>query len=198
MKKFYCPYCGEQTFSNYQKYIGKKYTVGSKAVNAMFFTCTNCHNEIERKSTTQGKKILNYVVPIYLILALVFFVLAITQKFALMLITVGVIFVLSLILTFISGSTCVLSRVDGNYRDILFPIEIDSKEIVVGGVYLLKPTSGELNKVSVQREYIAEITRGDSSQYFVRIIKPIDCAFEPLEFLVYDDEKCVGNGKLLV
>ncbi len=198
MKKYYCPYCGEQTFSNYQKYTGKKYTVGSKAVNAMFFTCTNCHNEIERKSTPQGKKILNYVVPIYLILALVFLVLAITQKFTLMLISFGIIFVFSFILTFVSGNTCVFSRIDGNYNDTLFSIESNSKEIVDGGVYLLKPTSSELNKVSVHREYIAEITKDNSNQYFVRVIKPVDCTFEPLEFSIYDDKKCIGTGTLLV
>lgn len=197
MKKYYCPYCGEQTFSNFQKYTGKKYTVGSKAVNAMFFTCTNCHNEIERTSTPQGKKLLNYVVPIYLILALVFLVLAVTQNLTLMLIDIGVIFVLALVLTFVSGNTCVLSRIDGNYNDTLFPIELDSTEMISGSIYLLKPASSEINKVSVHREYIAEITKDDLNQYFIRVIKPVDCTFTPLEFLVYDDRKCVGKGKLL-
>lgn len=185
MKKYYCPYCGEQTFSNFQKYTGKKYTVGSKAVNAMFFTCTNCHNEIERKSTPQGKKLLNYVVPIYLILALVFLVLAVTQNLTLMLIDIGVIFVLALVLTFVSGNTCVLSF---DRNDQWYPQTIRG---------LLKPASSEINKVSVHREYIAEITKDDLNQYFIRVIKPVDCTFTPLEFLVYDDRKCVGKGKLL-
>ncbi len=198
MKKYYCPYCGELTFSSYQKYTSNHCGVGESARKAMFFTCRNCLNEIERKSTPQGKKILNYIIPIYLILALAFLVFVVVEIYTLMFIMLAFIILFSFILTFVLGKTCILSRIDGNYNDTLFPIEIDSKEISVGGVYLLKPTGSELNKVSVCREYIAEITKDNLNQYFVRVIKPVDCTFEPLEFSIYDDKKCIGTGTLLV
>lgn len=125
-------------------------------------------------------------------------VLSITKVYILVFILLLLMLLFSFVSTFISGKTCILSRVDGNYNDILFPVEIDSKEIISGGVYLLKPTNNEVNKVNIHREYIAEITKDNLNNYFVRVIKPIDCSFKPLEFLIYNDKKCIGNGKILV
>ncbi len=198
MKKYYCPYCGEPTFSNYQKYTGKDYGIGAFIRNTIFFNCPHCHREIERRSTLQGKKILKYLIPIYLILAFALVVLLIAKMYIFVFILLLFMILFSFALTLISGKNCVLTRLDGDYNDILFPVEIDSKEITSGSVYMLKPTSNELNKVNIHREYIAEITNDNLNKYFVRVIKPIDCTFAPTEFLIYDDKKCVGNGKLLV
>jgi len=195
MKKYYCPYCGEPTFSSYQKYTRKYSKFGVR--ETLFFTCRNCHNEIERKYAYKDKRIkyLTMSCLLFIILILVFTSIKayILTAIALVCLTISTFFQ-----DYYIGKACVLARIDGNYNDKLYPAKINSKEVVSGGIYLLKPTSSELNKVSVHREYIAEITKDNSNQYFVRVIKPIDAAFTPQEFSIYDDKKSIGTGTLSV
>ncbi|MBQ6829704.1 MAG: hypothetical protein IJO59_01115 [Clostridia bacterium] len=195
MKKYYCPYCGEPTFSSYQKYTSKYSRFGVR--EALFYTCPKCHNEIERKYAYRDTKI-KYLSLSCLLFILLTFVFVLIKTYILMAVALICLAVSSTIEDYYVGKACVLARVDGNYNDKLYPVKINSKEVLSGGIYLLKPTSGELNKVSVHREYIAEITKDNSNQYFVRVIKPIDAAFTPQDFSVFDDKKCIGTGSIFV
>lgn len=195
MKKYYCPYCGEPTFSSYQKYTSKYSKFGVR--EALFFTCRNCHNEIERKYAYKDKKIkyLTLACILFIILILIFTSIKvyILAAIALVCLTISAFFQ-----DYYVGKACVLARVDGNYNDKLYPVKINSEEVVSGGIYLLRPNSNELSKTNVCREYVAEITKDETNCYLVRVIKPVDTVFTPQEFSVFDDKKCVGTGSLLV
>ena len=195
MKKYYCPYCGELTFSSYQKYTSKYSRFGVR--EALFYTCPKCHNEIERKYAYRDKKI-KYLTLSCLLFILLTFVFVLIKTYILMAIALMCLTVSTTVQDYYIGKSCVLARIDGNYNDTLYPVKINSKEIVSGGIYLLKPNSKEISKTKVCREYVAEIIKDEANCYFVRVIKPVDVAFTPQEFSVYNGQKCIGTGTLLV
>ena len=195
MKKYYCPYCGELTFSSYQKYTSKYSRFGVR--EALFYTCPKCHNEIERKYAYRDKKI-KYLTLSCLLFILLTFVFVLIKFYILMSIALVCLAISASVQDYYIGKACVLARVDGNYNDKLYPVKINSEEVVSDGIYLLKPNSNELSKTNVCREYVAEITKDETNCYLVRVIKPIDTVFTPQEFSVFDDKKCIGTGTLLV
>lgn len=164
---------------------------------ALFFTCRNCHNEIERKYAYKDKRIKYFTLSclLFTILILVFTSIKayILTAIALVCLTIS-----SFFQDFYIGKACILARIDGNYNDKLHPVKINSEKVVSGGIYLLKPNSNELGKTNVCREYVAEITKDATNCYLVRVIKPIDTVFTPREFSIFDDKKCIGTGALLV
>ncbi len=194
MKKYYCPYCGEPTFSSYQKYTNKYSKFGIR--ETLFFTCRNCHNEIERKYTYKDKRIkyLTLSCFLFIILMLVFTSIKayILTAIALVCLTISGFFQ-----DYYIGKACVLTRIDGNYNDNLYPAKISSKKVINGGIYFLKPNSEELTKTNVNRDYIAEIIINDNSEHFIRIIKPVDASPPAFAFEIFEDEKLIGNGEAL-
>ena len=195
MKKYYCPYCGEQTLSSYQKYI-RKYGRWQSLQTALYFTCSSCHNEIEKEETPRGKKYRKILFPIFAISCVAFLLVTCLQSSSWWIFVPFVaICVVSMLITILCGGNCVFVRTETKPSDIWYGVELDAKGIVSGGIYLLKPPVSEIEKASVKREYIAELRQDEAGGWAARVIKPQDSGFAPITFRIYDDV-CVGEGWL--
>lgn len=195
MKKYYCPYCGEPTFSSYQKYTRKYSRFGVR--EALFFTCPKCHNEIERKFIAKNDKNVKYITIFILVLIVAILVLAFLKAYTLTCIALIILATVTFYQDIRIGKSCIITRIDGNYNDTLYPAKISSKKVINGGIYFLKPNSEELSKTNVNRDYIAEIIINDNSEHFIRIIKPVDASPPAFKFEIFEDEKLIGNGEAL-
>ncbi len=204
MKQYYCPYCGERTFNSLNKFSQKRaISVGSKTANRMWFTCSNCHNEVDKKATAVSNKHYNFIIPLYLILAVAFLVFAVIKLYLYMILCMIGVAALSLIMSFVGYKYDVFVRKEGTYDDVYIKANIaftDKKYCVDDMIYLIKPTSEYSNKVMLNREYIVAVDGYDEETQTcnLRIIKPKQIKTDvTFDFDVYYEDAVIGTGKCI-
>ncbi len=204
MKKYYCPYCGEKVLNFNQKFNRKRtITPFSKTTNELWFSCSNCGNDVEHKATLKSKKIYNILIPIYLVLALLFFVLAVIKQYVFMLMILAFICAITIIISLIGYKYDVFVR-KGVYTDKLFNIKLDTENnslFYEQVIYTVKPLKEDIHK-NIESVYIVAFSNFSDTYNTckVRFIKPknafpfiLNCK----KFEIYDEFKLIGKGEIL-
>ncbi len=203
MKKYYCPYCGEKVLNFNQKFSRKRtITPFSKTTNKLWFSCSNCGNEVEHKATSKSKKIYNILITIYLTLALLFFVLAVIKQYVLMLMILAFVCVISIMISLIGYKYDIFVR-KGVYTDKLFNIKLDTENnslFYEQVIYTVKPLKEDIHK-NIEPIYVVAFSNFSDTYNTckIRFIKPQN-AFSFIlnckKFEIYDEFKLIGKGEL--
>ena len=202
MKKFYCPYCGERTLTCQQKFSGKRsFGVFAKTSNRLWFTCPNCHNEVNHKSTNKSKKHYNVIIPVLLVLLLIFFCFSVADLQIPMYVCLCLLVILSFLISFISYNHDLFVRKDGVYQDnfINAEIKIENEHYYVDDmIFLIKPHPSHLQKTNLLREYIVAVNNCNkkTKSCNFRMIKPDMVPGSSFTFDIYCDDEFIGKGKI--
>ncbi len=203
MNKHYCPYCGERTLSTSQKFMGKEYNIGfGKLSNKIWFSCPNCHNEVDKRITEKGVKKSQWVVLLIFALFLLFLLFV-----ALDLVWIGLIaFCFAAVLIFyfcaISAKHDIFVRKPGKYNDTIVSASLflsEKAEIHNHGIYFLGASDRLWSKRSAGGEYLIEISEYDkaSQKCNIRFIKPKDPQIQFSNFLLYAEGYNIGKGTII-
>ncbi len=203
MNKHYCPYCGERTLSTSQKFMGKKVDIGTgKLTNKIWFSCPNCHNEVDKRMTEKGAKKGRWFFILFLAFLLLFLLFV-----ALDLVWIGLIAfcfaaVFAFILSFIGSKHDIFVRKPGKYNDTIVSASLflsEKAEIHNHGIYFLGASDRLWSQRSAGGEYLIEISEYDkaSKTCNIRFIKPKDPQIQFSNFLLYAEGYYIGKGTII-
>ncbi len=204
MKKYRCPHCGEYSFNFFHKTVRQDSRVGRFFRDNLYFVCCKCGKPVEHKASQTTKKICSFSIPLVLIFLVLVMVLAILKQFNIMLFVYAIIVLLSFSISFVGYKYDVIIREQGSYdpsKDIYVDAQIQIHQQINSIVFKLTPIESELQKVSVQNEYIVELKNYDphEEKCAIRIIKPMDIKIpEEMRFNIIDNDKIIGTGKISI